>query len=163
MSQSQPRIRWRKHAVAPIGIELDAVDGPVIAEAGEADFRYFVQTARPVQIAARAGKGQDLASWRRLHGAPHHAVFGPETATTLCGLPATRLEVTVEEARVTGGFANDQGEIVERDATEPPTVHVAVAAVWRGQPLLVVWSIERDHREAYREDEARFFASVRCP
>lgn len=163
MSHDHARIHWRQHTVAPIGIELDAADGPVIAEGSEADFRYFVQTVQPVRLAARIGKRQDLASWRELYGAPHRAVFGPETATTLCGLPAIRQEVVVDESRATGGFVGDKGQIVERDATEPAMVHVAEAAVLRGQPLLVVWSVERSHREAYRDDEAHFFASVRCP
>lgn len=162
MSQSPSRLRWRRHIVAPIGIELDALDGPVIAEASEPDFRYFVQSLAPVQIAARAGKGQDLASWRQIHGAPRRATFGDEAPATLCGLAARRQEVMVDADQAAGGFAGDGGRVVERDATDPPTVHVAVSTVWRREPLLVVWSIERDQRERYRDDEAHFFASVRC-
>lgn len=163
MSQSQSQLRWRRHTVAPIGIEIDALDGPVIAEGSEPGFRYFVQSLAPVQIAARTGKGQDLASWRRIYGAPRRATFGDEAPATLCGLAARRQEVMVEAEPASGGFAGDAGRVVERDATDPPTVHVALAAMWRGEPLLVVWSIERDQRARYSDDEAHFFASVRCP
>jgi len=161
-SHSPTGLHWKGHTVAPIGIALAAVDGAVIAEGSEAGLRYFSQTAGPVRLAVRAGTGQDLASWRRTIAARNRITAGVEIPTTLCGVPATKQEITADGERIVGGFANEHSQIVERDMTEPTTVHVAVAAVLRGEPLLVMWSIESAQRDNYRDDEARFFASVRC-
>jgi hypothetical protein len=163
-SMTQTSVRWRRHVVAPIGLSFDTFEeGPAAEGVTEPGFHYFVQTSGPAQIAARAGTGQDLASWRAIYGPPRRASFGPETPTTLCGAPAVRQEVTVEEERATGGFPDAQGRIVPVDKTDPATVHVAVSAQLRGQPLLVVWSVHQSERAAYRDAEAHFFSSIECP
>lgn len=159
---TQTSVRWRHHVVAPMGLAFDTFDEGPVAEGVEPGFHYFVHTAGPAQIAARTGTGQDLASLRAIYGPPRRASFGPETATTLCGAPAIRQEITVEEQPAVGGFSDARGRTVPVDKTDPATVHVAVSARVQGQPLLVVWSVHQSLRASYRDAEEHFFSSIEC-
>jgi hypothetical protein len=163
MSPPQIPVTWRRHTIPALGLELDAFDGPPAAEGSEAGITYFVQTSGPVQLAIRAGAGQDLAGWRKLYDPPRQAAFGGEAGTTLCGRPSKRQEVTVEPVRATGGFIGPDGKAVTMEHDDPRTVHVAVASRVGGQPFVAVWSVDAAQREAYRAAEEHFFVSIRCP
>ena len=150
-------LRWKRHVIAALGIAVDCLDKAIVAEGSSGGVTYFVQTSGPLQLAVRAGPGQNLRGWRRLYQSPRVATFGGESTLTVCGSPAARQEVTVEERPATGGFA---GVPVRRDV--PPTTHVAVSFRVRELPVLAVWSVEAARRDELRADEDHFFTSLCC-
>jgi hypothetical protein len=160
---SAPTMKWRPHAIEALGLELQVVDGPPLAE-GTADGRtWLVQTSGPAQLAVRSAPGLDLEAWRALHGPPRRASFGVVAQTSVCGREALRQEVTVEEEPpAVGSYPGEGGGIGHFEASFPRSVHVAVAVELDGVPVIAVWSVDAERRDTLRGDEAHFFSSLSC-
>jgi hypothetical protein len=149
-------------AVRSLGIELDVMEGATSQEGTAGDLRYFSASADGVYVNAWSGPGQDLAGWRaRLVN--REPQTGPEQLTTLCGRPAMRQEATLGKDLATGVFRGSGGAIGHIEHQVSPQVQIAIAGtVAGGAPLLVVWTVGVDVRDAQRANEDHFFTSIRC-
>jgi len=153
---------WTTTAVAALDLELAVMSDVTPTEGVAGELVYFHAAHGPVTIDVWSGPGQDLAGWRArlVNRKPRH---GPETASTLCGRPALRQESAAAEETATGSYRAPSGDIGHLAHRVPPQVHVALAGTTTsGAPLLVVWSVAADARDALRGDEAHFFAALRC-
>jgi hypothetical protein len=157
----QIELRWRRHRLADLGLELDVLDGPEVSEGSAGATRYAIQEDRGVKLRVAAGAGGDLASWRGSYAA-RSPRFWRESATTLCGGLAHRQEAEVAAESATGSFAGSDGAIGHMDVNRPAVHAVAVAFTIAGQPVLVEWVVPAADRERYRDAERRFLGSITC-
>jgi hypothetical protein len=160
-SAAQVELRWRRHRLNQIKLELDVMDGPVVSEGAAGGIRYAIQEDRGVKLRVASGTGSDLASWRGAY-ASRVTRFGSERRVTVCGRAARRQEADVASESATGSHRAEDGTIEHINADRPAVFAVAVAFTIAGEQVLVEWVVPAATRERYRSAEKRFLDSLVC-
>lgn len=160
-NMSSSKTLWQPRSVAAHGITVEFVDGSPVSEGDASEQHFVLQRSEGVLAAVRIGAAMTLAWWRTNFG-ERRLAFSPESATTLCGRPAVRQEVTVPAETATGLVPSPSG-IGHFEQRTPAEVHVAVAgATAKGTAFVATWVVAESERAARRNDEDHFFASIRC-
>jgi hypothetical protein len=158
-----PPAGWRRHVIAALGIRVDFFDGAEVSEGTVSGMTYSMQSKDDVTLGVWSGPGQDLAGFRARYGPPRRATFGEEQRLTVCEQSAVRQEAAVaEEESATALIVGPDGSLGHRSTEFPALVSVGVALRIRDKPVLVAFTVSAAKREAHREEERHFFASIAC-
>jgi hypothetical protein len=165
MEMEKTELRWIKRDIASLRLAVDVLEGAPVREETNAATHFLRLDRAPFQLAIWWGPDATLAAWQKwlVEGAPA-ATLAPPTKVTFCGAEAERQEATVPglgsaEALVRG----PDGRIESRRSDHPATAVTVVIAFRRGDvPVLLGYSVDETRREAEREAERHFFASVQC-
>lgn len=153
-----PKLHWTTHSPAP-GLTVALLDGEPTSVGGDAGHGSVVSGFRPVRVGLWYGPGEDLTRWRDGVVLNPGAAIGAESAATVCGQPASRLEVTTPTRAAT-----DVTYVDGRHGNEPNPgeTFVAVAFHHHELPVVAFYVVETEQRRTYAADEAHFFASIVC-
>lgn len=154
------RLTWRSVDL-PFGLTFDVPTTGTPTEGVAGGMSYYLNEAGPIRIGAWTGGPWSLPHWRSVatSGGGH---LGPEQAVTVCGQATSRQEASMPGDTATGAFAGEDGQIGHLEHVERPEVRVAVGVVIAGAPVVIEWAVAATDRDVYRDDEAHFFASIRC-
>jgi hypothetical protein len=145
-----PTLHWIRHSPAP-GLTLELLDGAPTSVSGDEKAGNVVSGHRPVRVGIWYGPDEGLAH--------PGAEAGAESAATVCGQPARRLEITTaRQPDIHVSYAGGG------HGTEPSGGETFVAVGFRhgDLPVVAYYVVETARRAELAADEAHFFASITC-
>lgn len=153
---------WQRHHLEEPGVGFDLMSDVEVLSGTYESVHHVAQNTEPVQILVLYGGHISLKSWREGYGNWQISDASAVEKLKVCGVSAERQTLFQEGVWGEGGFVGPDGEIEFRSINDPDRVHVAVAFEWRKTPVLAIWMVLADKREANRRNEEHFFASIRC-
>jgi hypothetical protein len=146
---------WRILSMENVGIEVAMQTGRLVRIdyqplRGNQQSRQF---GGDVELVVLRGNGAELTAWiDRQTGIFGNPVYRHESSATLCGQPASRIELAFDQNPDAIGYEPSRGRIM----------FVTVATEHAGEWLRLVYLTSENQRKKLARGEALFFESARC-
>jgi len=158
-------LTWKHVRFTEAGMELDLIDGAHSTHAWpkggvlQQAFKLEDSEGQSLQLLIRAGEGVSLASLRADRES-EDTLTSPLTKATTCGQASQHIEFAAPRLDIQCVIYGDGRP--NGPSTVPPMTTVAESFRYEKLDVVVSWRLPTSLRERYREDERRFFASLRC-
>ena len=156
---------WKKLHFALAGIHLEVFDSTYSTRAWpkggvlQQTLALEDSQGQSLQILLRAGEDETLAAFLA-DRENESTTTSPIAHTTTCGRPSQHIEVSAPRIDIQCVIRGDGRPNSPR--TVPPMTTIAESFHYGELDVIVSWRLPTSLRERYRDDERRFFASLRC-